>query len=64
MDSLGTSALPARPASEWAQVLGGVLEGPDTVVEFACTLEAGASGGISFLATRATAALGACRPHP
>ena len=50
MDSLGTSALPARPASKWAQVLGGVLEGPDTVVEFACTLEAGASGGISFLA--------------
>jgi hypothetical protein len=50
MDPLGASALPARPASEWAKVLGGVLEGPDVVVEFACTLESGAPGGISFLA--------------
>ena len=50
MDSLGASALPARPASEWAQVLGGVLEGPEVAVEFACTLEAGSPGGISFLA--------------
>ncbi len=50
MDPLGSSALPARPASEWAKVLGGVLEGPDVVVEFACTLESGAPGGISFLA--------------
>ena len=50
MDPLGASALPTRPASEWAKVLGGVLEGPDVVVEFACTLESGAPGGISFLA--------------
>ena len=50
MDSLGASALPSRPASEWAQVLGGILEGPDATVEFACTLESGAEGGISFLA--------------
>lgn len=50
MDSLGASALPARPASEWAQLLGGVLEGPEASVEFACTLEAGSPGGISFLA--------------
>jgi UDP-3-O-[3-hydroxymyristoyl] glucosamine N-acyltransferase len=50
MDPLGSSALPARPASEWAKVLGCVLEGPDVVVEFACTLESGAPGGISFLA--------------
>ena len=50
MDPLGASALPARPASEWAKVLGGVLEGPDVAVEFACTLESGAPCGISFLA--------------
>lgn len=50
MDSLGASPLPARLASQWAKVLDGVLEGPDASVEFACTLESGAEGGISFLA--------------
>lgn len=50
MDPLGSSALPTRPASEWAKVLGGVLEGPDALIEFACTLESGSLGGISFLA--------------
>jgi UDP-3-O-[3-hydroxymyristoyl] glucosamine N-acyltransferase len=49
MDSLGASALPERAASAWAEILGGALEGPDATVLFACTLESGAPGGISFL---------------
>ncbi|MEY3941889.1 MAG: hypothetical protein RIR07_775 [Bacteroidota bacterium] len=50
MDPLGASPLPARRASEWATVLGGTLEGPDLVVEAACTLDFGFAGGLSFLA--------------
>ncbi len=50
MDPLGASPLPARRASEWATVLGGTLEGPDLVVEAACTLDFGFAAGLSFLA--------------
>lgn len=50
MDPLGASPLPARHASEWARILGGTLQGPDTAIHFACTLERGGPGGISFIA--------------
>ena len=50
MDPLGASPLPPRTASLWAAELGGVLEGPDAELRFACTLESGAPGGVSFIA--------------
>ncbi|MEY4172266.1 MAG: UDP-3-O-[3-hydroxymyristoyl] glucosamine N-acyltransferase, partial [Bacteroidota bacterium] len=50
MDPLGASPLPPRRASEWANALGGSLQGPDAELRFACTLEAGSEGGISFIA--------------
>jgi len=50
MDPLGASPLPPRTASAWAADLGGVLEGPDAELHFACTLESGSEGGISFIA--------------
>ncbi len=50
MDPLGTSPLPPRRASVWANALGGSLHGPDAELRFACTLEAASEGGISFIA--------------
>ena len=50
MDPLGASPLPPRRASAWAADLGGSLHGPDIELRFACTLEAGSEGGISFIA--------------
>jgi UDP-3-O-[3-hydroxymyristoyl] glucosamine N-acyltransferase len=50
MDPLGASPLPPRRASEWAAALGGALDGPDAELHFACTLDCGGTGGISFIA--------------
>lgn len=50
MDPLGASPLLPRRASEWAALLNGSLYGPDAELHFACTLEAGSEGGLSFIA--------------